>query len=301
MNPLKIDSHQHVFWLGRDDRWLIGEMDELGIDVAWLLTWYLSPQENDPSYHRNTSPVHARADGTHAAMPLVDVVTACRRYPGRFIPGYCPDPTLPSALQLFESAYHIHGVRVCGEWSYRTLLDDPRSIELFRKVGELNCPVVLHMDVPYLPDGKGGRGYQWRWYGGTVENLERALQACPETIFIGHSPGFWREISGDADARPETYPDGPVTPNGRLIRLFNEYPNLWGDLSAGSGLNAMQRDLDHAMPFIGKNADRLLFGRDQYGNDLDTFLQSLNLPDDIAEKVYSGNALKLIPMECAQS
>ena len=290
-----IDSHQHVCWLNRDDAALVSEMDELGIDLAWLLTWHLTPEEDDRAYHTHTSPLNRRTDGTHAAMPLADVVATCRRYPDRFIPGYCPPPAQPSAPELFEAAYHMHGVRVCGEWSYRMLLDDPRALELFRKAGELHCPVVLHMDVPFLVDAEGNRQYQWRWYGGTVANLERALQACPETVFIGHAPGFWRQISGDADTDPAVYPAGPLTLGGRLVPLFEKYPNLYADLSAGSGLGALHRDTEHAREFIIRFADRLLFGRDQYGDDLARFLPTLDLPGDVAAKIYAGNALRLVP------
>jgi len=293
---VKIDSHQHVFWLNRDDAWLVREMDELGIDVAWLLTWYLLPEEDDHAYHVHTSPTNMRADGTHAAMPFSDVIATCKRFPKRFVPGYCPPPTRPNAAASFEAAYHMHGVRVCGEWSYRTLLDDPRSIELFRKAGELHCPVVLHMDVPFLTDDSGRQQYQWRWYGGTVLNLERAMQACPETVFLGHGPGFWRAISGDADNDPAIYPTGPITPGGELLRLFEEYPNLYADLSAGSGMGAMERDPELAKQFVTDNADRLLFGRDRYGDDLDRFLQTLGLPEDVLTKVYCRNALRLVPL-----
>ena len=294
---VKIDSHQHVFWLNHDDAWLVDEMDVLGIDRAWLLTWYLPADEDDPAYHKAGNPVRLRPDGTHAAMPLSDVVATCRRFPDRFVPGYCPAPAQPSAPALFEAAYHMHGVRVCGEWSYRMLLDDPRALELFHKAGELRCPVVLHMDVPYLAGAEGRAQYQWRWYGGTVANLERALQACPETIFIGHSPGFWREISGDADTDPATYPTGPITPGGRLVPLFEQYPNLYADLAAGSGRGALQRDTIHARQFIVRFADRLLFGRDQYGDELDRFLLTLDLPDDVVAKLYSENALRLVPLD----
>lgn len=291
-----IDSHQHVFWMNHDDAWLVREMDELGIDRAWLLTWYLTTTENDPSYHIGMNPLHARHDGTHAAMPLVDVLKARNRYPGRFVAGYCPCPTEGNAPALFESAYHMHGVRVCGEWSYRTLLDDPRSLELFHKVGKLGCPVVLHLDVPYLPTEMNGKPvYHWRWYGGGDGPLERALLACPETIFIGHSPGFWRYISGDAEASPETYPPGPIAPGGRLITLFETYSNLYADLSAGSGLNALQRNIEHGREFLVRYADRLLFGRDQYGDQLMQFLETLSLPAEVREKIFSANALRLVP------
>jgi predicted TIM-barrel fold metal-dependent hydrolase len=292
-----IDSHQHVYYNGLDPDGVIAEMDKFGIDVTWLLTWYIPPAENLPGTHRGFSPANFRPDGTHAGATFDQILEARRSYPGRFIAGYCPCPTEGHAPGLFETAYRMHGVRVCGEWSYRTLLDDPRALELFHTVGELRCPVVLHLDVPYLPDGNGGQVYQQQWYGGGAEPLERTLRACPETIFIGHAPGFWRYISGDADTDPATYPRGPILPGGELFRLLETYPNLYADLSAGSGLGALKRDTAHAREFIIHYAERLLFGRDQHGQDLQLFLNSLELPEDVAAKVFYQNALRLVPIE----
>jgi predicted TIM-barrel fold metal-dependent hydrolase len=297
MNIMIIDSHQHPFWHGRDDAGLIADMDEHGIDVAWLLSWECTPIEDNPAYHRTLDPVHFRQDGTHAGIPLEALLTARHRYPERFVLGFCPHPYTGSAVERFESAYRIHGARVCGEWKFRLPFDDPRCLELFHKAGELQCPVVLHLDVPYIPDAEGKPVYQPYWYGGTVANLERALQACPETSFIGHAPGFWREISGSADADQDTYPRGPVTPGGRLYGLFDTYPNLYADLSAGSALYALQRDSDHAVKFLTRYADRLLFGRDQYGKDLHEYLQPLELDESVRNKIYSENALRLAPMD----
>ena len=296
-----IDTHQHVFWHGRDDAGLVADMDEHGIDVAWLLTWEIPPEEDAAGYHRVLNPVNVRADGTHAGITLRDLLLCRDRYPHRFIVGYCPHPCIGNAPALFEAAYNIHGVRICAEWKFRILFDDPRSLELFRKAGELKCPVVLHLDVPYLPDKNGNAVFQPNFYGGTVANLERALQACPETIFIGHAPGFWREISGDADASGDGYPKGPVTPGGRLYRLFDNYPNLYADLSAGSGRTALSRDPEHAVKFLTRYADRLLFARDYYGQDLHEFLQTLDLPRDVHDKIYFQNAQRLIPLDCMKA
>jgi len=291
-----IDSHQHVYYHGAHPPKVIAEMDEFGIAVTWLLTWYLPPNEDVPGTHRAFSPCNLRPDGTHAGATLNQILEACNRYPDRFVAGYCPCPSEGNAPELFESAYHMHGVRVCGEWSYRMLLDDPRALELFHKVGELKCPVVLHLDVPYLPNDKGQQIYQPHWYGGGVEPLERTLQACPETIFIGHAPGFWRYISGDADSDSATYPRGQIVFGGEVQRLLDTYPNLYADLSAGSGLGALKRDTMHAQEFLNRYADRLLFGRDQHGQDLQLFLQSLELPEDVAAKIFSQNALRLVPL-----
>jgi predicted TIM-barrel fold metal-dependent hydrolase len=160
--------------------------------------------------------------------------------------------------------------------------------------GSLKMPVVLHLDVPYLLSEEGERTFQRTWYGGTIENLERALKECPETNFIGHAPGFWREISGDAETDGQAYPSGPVIDNGKLHGLFDRNPNLYADLSAGSGMTALRRDPQHAVTFLNRFSDRLLFGRDYYKQDLHTFLQTLDLSQEVLNKIYFQNAEKLV-------
>jgi predicted TIM-barrel fold metal-dependent hydrolase len=292
-----IDTHQHVFWHGKNDADLVADLDAQGIDKAWLLTWEIPTTEDTRNYHSAFNPVHLRPDGSHPGLPLADVVATCRKYPDRFVLGYCPDTNLEDAPVWFEDAVRIHGARICGEWKYRMLVDDPRNLELFRKAGELNCPVVLHFDSPYMMDKQSGRHkYFPLWYGGTMDNLARTLEACPKTTFLGHGPGFWREISADADDSPDVYPIGLVTPGGRLPKLLETYPNLYADLSAGSGLGALKRDPEHAKSFLNRFADRILFARDFYGPDLPAFLKTLNLSRDVSEKIFCGNAQKLVPL-----
>ena len=296
MRNMITDTHQHVSWHRRDDAALVADLDEQSIDLAWLLTWVNPPAEDASDYRSALNPVHLRPDGSHPGLPLADVLSACLRYPDRFIPGYCPDPLVGDAATWFENAVKMHGVRICGEWKFRMLLDDPRCIVLFRKAGELGCPVVLHFDAPWLIDRETGtRRYAPAWYGGTMENLERTLKACPETTFIGHGPGFWREISGDADESPDVYPVGPVTAGGRLIRLLESHANLWADLSAGSALRALGRDVEFATSLLVGFADRLLFGRDYYGSQLLEFLHGLELPAEVRENLFWRNAARLIP------
>lgn len=292
-----IDTHQHVFWHGRNDADLVADMDAHQIDLAWLLTWEIPIAEDARGYHSVLNPVHLRPDGTHAGIPLSDLLLTQSRYPDRFLVGYCPYPLLGDAPALFEAAHRVHGVRICGEWKFRIPFDDPRSLNLFRKAGDLGCPVVLHLDVPYLVNDEGKSVYIDSWYGGTIDNLERALQACPQTTFIGHAPGFWREISGDARQAGLSYPRGPVTPGGGVTRLLRQYPNLCADLSAGSGLNALKRDVAHAVDFINEFSDRLLFARDYYGGELQAFLNSLDLSDEVRDKLFTRNAQRLVPLE----
>ena len=292
-----IDAHQHSFWHGQNDDDLVADMDANGIEIAWLLTWEIPPFEHAPKHHRYLNPCNVRDDGTNSGITLADQIRMRDRHPDRFVLGYCSHPALAGSAERLEQAYNMYGARICGEWKFRILLDDPRCLEVFRSAGRLSMPVVLHMDVPYLPDADGKATYQPSWYGGTAANLERALQACPETTFLGHGPGFWREISGDADTAQGSRPTGPITPGGRIISLLEKYPNLYCDLSATSGLNALERDPAIAKDFVNRFADRLLFARDCYDSKLYEFLQSLELPEKNSKQICSENALRLVPID----
>ena len=290
-----IDTHQHVFWWNRDDAGLIADMDDHRIEYAWLLTWEIAPDEHAPHYTKALNPTRVRADGTLEGIPLEDLLVAKNHYPDRFVLGFCPHPLRGDAADRLKAAAGMYDVKVCGEWKFRVPFDDPRCIRLFRQAGELGLPVVLHLDVPFLPDENGKPAYYDLWYGGTVDNLERALVACPETTFIGHAPGFWREISADADTAHDVYPKGPVQAPGRIHRLLEKYDNLSADLSAGSARFALERDPDHAKKFLKDFSKKLLFARDYYGQELHDFLSTLNLDAETVADIYWRNAEKLVP------
>jgi len=87
---------------------------------------------------------------------------------------------------------------------------------------------------------------------------------------------------------------GKVVPGGKLMEMMRRYSNLYGDISAGSGCNALKRDPDFAMEFLTEFQDRILYARDYFDNTHQEFLNSLDLPLDVLDKIYSGNALKLL-------
>ena len=138
-----------------------------------------------------------------------------------------------------------------------------------------------------------------------LPGLERALKAFPKLLFFGHSQKFWAEI-GQCDASNRgSYPSGKVVP-GRLVELFRRYPNLRGDLSAGSGCNAILRDPEFGYAFLEEFSDRLYFGTDicQPWDDvtwigrLSRFLDDAVINGKISyetyERVSRGNALDLL-------
>ena len=75
---------------------------------------------------------------------------------------------------------------------------------------------------------------------------------------------------------------------------MRKYTNLYCDLSANSGLNAMRRDPGFAREFLMEFQDRCLFARDKFGNELLKFILDLNLPENAVEKILGGNAIRLL-------
>ena len=135
-----------------------------------------------------------------------------------------------------------------------------------------------------------------------LPKLEAAMQKFPKLVFVGHSQPFWSHIS--ADVTNETwggYPKGKVIP-GRVVELMRNYPTLYGDMSAGSGFNAVSRDPEFGYQFMEEFQDRLLFGTDIcYPNQdtpLPTYLRKAhdenNISDQVFEKITWRNANELL-------
>jgi hypothetical protein len=166
-------------------------------------------------------------------------------------------------------------------------VDNDDCKRVYARCAEVGWPVLFHMDRCLQPGGQ--------WYMTNVERLEPVLNEFPDTIFIGHGPGWWAEISGDADEVREPYPEGPVTEGGRLPRLLAEYPHLYADISAGSGRLALSRDPEFGRQFVLDHQDKLLYGTDNFDTQHIELLRAMELPEDVFTKITSGNADRLIP------
>jgi predicted TIM-barrel fold metal-dependent hydrolase len=285
-----IDTHNHPNWLGMDVDALVRNMDERGIEKTWLLSWEIPPAEYETEayYYKTLDP---RAVG----MPLWMIVDGLKAYPDRFIGGWAPDFRDRHARLKLYQAVKMHGIKVYGELKLRTRYDHPDGIAMYRHCGQLGLPVVLHLECPESVLAKESESPEsWPpWYGGDISTLENMCRLCPDTQFLGHAPGFWREISGDAAQDPERYPKGPVTPGGRLLDLMRKYPNLNCDLSAGSAMTALNRDLGVTRQFVVEFQDRIVFARDDFGRAQMDLLEKLALDDAILDKTFSANAERL--------
>ena len=151
--------------------------------------------------------------------------------------------------------YLSKGAVSVGEMQANIPFDSPLCDNLFSQIEAFGLPVTLHLSPAVgheygLVDAPG------------LPGLERALKRFPGLVFVGHSQSFWAHMSRDVDAeRMKGYPKGKVTP-GRIWTLLEAYPNLYCDLSAGSGYNALTRDEDMGLRFLERYSERLMFGCD---------------------------------------
>jgi uncharacterized protein len=221
-------------------------------------------------------------------------LAGAKAYPDRLIPFCCIDPRTSyrygrKGLVAMLKEYVDQGAKGFGEHKVGLPIDDPKMMAAYEACDDLKLPVLFHCDDIRGTDQAG------------LPGLGRVLSAFPNVAFIGHGPGFWASISGDVPTSGlGSYPKTKVSPGGALDRLFDAHKNLWGDLSAGSGANAIGRDKEFGRGFLLRRADRLLFGTDYLkpGQDVPQFklLAGIDLPADVRTKIERGNAAKLLKL-----
>ena len=174
--------------------------------------------------------------------------------PGRFTWFNSYDVTRPDAEQVLTQAIK-DGAQGFGEMKFHVAADGPELRRMYALASELGVPILIHFqEVDHFPD-------EGTWSTGYAKTFESMLKTYPRTKFIGHADAFWANVS--ADYRNEAaYPAGPVTRGGVTDRLLGDYPNLFGDLAANSGNNAMSRDAGFTADFLQRHQDKLLFGSD---------------------------------------
>ena len=193
--------------------------------------------------------------------------------------------------------YKSEGAIGIGELAINQRIDSSFLQKVFETAEKLNMPITFHMSPEV--------GYSY----GIVDDpglplLEETLKKFPNLKLLGHSQSFWIEMSGDAPKDKEgrnSWGQGKIAPNGRIPYLFEKYPNLYGDLSANSGGNAIMRDEKFGLAFLEKFQDRLFFATDMVniemefplGKWLDDKYENGNLSKDAYEKICYKNAKRV--------
>ena len=251
---------------------------------------------------RGTILPNANPEGTSSVQSNEEVLRICRQY-DRFIPFCNIDPRAVSndwhaPLGDMFKYYRDKGCRGIGEVSPNLHFLDPRMQNLFKGAEEAGLPLTFHI-APFE-----GCAYGIVDAAGLPE-LEVCLQRFPKLKFFGHSQAFWCEMAAYADQDTRFgYPEGPIREEGAIPRLMRKYPNLYGDLSANSGANALIRDRAYGIKFLNEFQDRLMFGMDlcqpkaerSFKPLLPPYLKELRdsgeISNEVFEKVARGNAIR---------
>jgi uncharacterized protein len=269
----KIDIHVHIGKVllsrpGISVRYLLNWMDEMEIEKVCVMA-VENPEEID--YYVTTD----------------RVIRSCRLHQDRLIPFCNVDPRRgePGKFDPYSiiARYKDRGAKGFGEMLAGLWIDDPRQMKIYEACEKLKLPVLIHIDNFRNLDEIG------------LPRLERVLQSFPGVNFITHALHWWSEISADVKEEDRgCYPTGQIIKGGRVEELLQTYDNLFADLSADSGTNALTRDPSFTPGFLTRNQDKLLFGTDLVYKGqkkiIHEVLDSSGVDTAVLEKIYYLNA-----------
>ena len=314
----KIDAHLHIHLNGLEANKLIKYLDSNNIEACWVLTW----EEDIPQQAK-----------TYKHLSIEPILELYNKHPDRIIPFYAPPPSdTPDTLDDIFSEYLKKGIRGCGELKVSHLWEDALIESYLSVLQKFNLPLLFHMEAPrffippqeiigskvenaYIKAVKNilnflpqkilqkysaffNRNFNKTFFKGYLYDfmgLEKMLTKYPSQIFIAHGPHFWNNISTNVKTR-NRYSKGKIKKFGVIDKLLGKYPNLYCDISGGSGINALSRDLNASEVFLNKHHKKILFGTDNYKNfQHEQLINSLKLSQEIKKYIFYKNAQNILP------
>ena len=265
-----LDIHQHTSYGGRNDDQLVAHQRKMGVTKTILL----------PSGYKQTPGLELGGTATCANLS--------RSYPKEFAYFGNELPDIPATRETLEK-YLKMGALGIGEQKFPVDCDSSH-MQLVAEIARAHrVPVLMH--------------FQHNTYNLHIERFHTMLQKFPKVNFIGHAQTWWANIDRNCD-QVTMYPKGKVTPGGITDRLLSDYPNMYGDLSAGSGLNSMLRDEDQARQFLQRHQNKLMFGSDCtdslgegekcLGAQILAAVRRLAPDTKIQRKIFHQNAMRII-------
>ncbi|MBI3854779.1 MAG: amidohydrolase family protein [Planctomycetes bacterium] len=247
-----IDIHQHTDYGGqRDKNWkqtapgrthdqLLAHQKLMGVTRTLLLP--AGREVLTASTHQGSgNGLQGTCTGNEVCLQLA------KAHPEHFVFGANEVPDLPDAAEVIEK-YLKAGAVVIGEQKFGVECDSADMQKLYTLAGAYRVPILMH--------------WQHTTYNSGFDRFHKMLEKYPKVTFIGHAQTWWANIDKDHKDQSVLYPKTKVTPGGWTDRYLSDYPNMFGDLSAGSGQNALSRDENQAREFLQRHASKLMFGSD---------------------------------------
>lgn len=265
-----IDIHQHTNYAGRTDAQLIRHQQVMGVTTSVLL----------PA--GRFYGLDARCGGNDSVLALA------KQHPDKFVYFANEVADLDDAPEVIRR-YLKRGALGIGEQKFRVGCDSRWLDHICGLAADFGVPVLMHL--------------QHGVYNTGIENFHKTLAKFPRVNFIGHAQTWWGNVDAKHEQK-ELYPKGTVTPGGITDKLLADYPNIFGDHSAGSGLNFLVRDPDFAAGFLQRHQDKLLYGSDCddvlgvgpgcQGAQILANLRKLAPTKAVERKILYGNAKRLL-------
>lgn len=276
-----IDIHQHTDYSGRSNDLLIPHQRAMGVTKTILLPAG-RPLSYGSTYYGFSNGLQAKATGNEVCYQFA------KDHPDEFIFGANEVPDMPGAVQEIEKYLKL-GAPVIGELKFGLDCDSSAMQNIYELAQTYKVPVLMH--------------WQHNIYNRGIERFHTMLRKYPKVNFIGHAQTWWADIDKNHTDPNILYPKGSVTRGGLTDRLLTEYPNMYGDFSAGSGLGSLTRDEDHARGFLERHQNKLLFGSDCsdslgtgktcLGANIIPAIRNLSPSKEIERKILYGNSKKL--------
>lgn len=265
-----IDIHQHTNYSGRTDEQLIAHQRKLGVTHTILL----------PAGKYFGLEVNAGGNET--------VVQLSRRLPREYS-FFANEVPFIERPDVEIKKYLRRGAIGIGEQKFQIDCDSPSFQRIAEVAADFNVPILAH--------------FQYDRYNTGFERFHKVLEKYPKVIFIGHAQTWWANVDKN-HKQEQLYPRTRVTPGGLTDQWLRDYPNLYGDTSAGSGLNSFTRDPDRAREFLARHQDKLLYGSDCndkigegtkcQGAQILAAIRQLSPTKEIERKILYHNAKKLL-------
>jgi predicted TIM-barrel fold metal-dependent hydrolase len=276
-----IDIHQHVGYSGRPDDVLLTHQRTMGISMTFLLP--AGRSVNTASTHEGVANgLQAQALGNEACYRFA------RAHGKEFRFGANEVPDVEGATSEIER-YLKRGAVLIAEQKFGVECDSAEMQKIYQLAQVRGVPVLMH--------------WQYQMYNYGFERFYKMLEKYPKVTFLGHAQTWWANIDRNHADQTVLYPKSPVTPGGLTDRYLADYPNMYGDLSAGSGQNALTRDEGFARDFITRHQNKLVYGSDCsdhegsgpkcIGAQTIAIIRRLAASKEIERKLLYGNAKRL--------